>query len=242
MAKHLHSIMAMLAFVGSVSFANAKSCLTISQIQAGSGEELFDENLDNEEGQEFDLATLLNDEYSGALTVSINGAIVSESTETVLIQPTDTINTINFTLKNFILGAGTEESMAIGNINIENIKLTTNGEQIEFEYADNILIAEGDDPNVEFWLGPALEEIPVSIKGVVTFESVMIGIDIEMVDLGQTIHVEFYTSYSFDDAINTISSAKKSNAAYSLSGNKIGGNLDSMPRGIYIVNGKKISK
>ena len=61
--------------------------------------------------------------------------------------------------------------------------------------ADQIItIAEGDDPNIDFWMGPLLEEVPIILAAEFDGTKAKANIDIDMRNvLEQFINVKFET-------------------------------------------------
>lgn len=187
--------------------------------------------------QDSDLTKYVNDTYNGFVDIIINGEKFAEA------QPADVIinkkgdNIIDFTLKNFIIGAG-EDAMNVGNINVKDIQLSVSAKPnaTEFENKQIILIEEGDVEDVFLWVGPMIGEIPVEIKGVAANDDVDIDIEIDMMaTLEQMIHVDFYASGT--SGITNINADKKmnNNIIYNVIGQKVAASA----KGLQIVNGRK---
>ena len=183
--------------------------------------------------------------YNEKLVVTING----ESTDSIpalitIAEREDGL--VDFTLSNFMLVMG-GETMPIGNIRLSGVEATAHDSYKEIKTSQSIVIEPGDDPNVPAmsWLGPYLGEVPIALEGVLTDTRLYASIDIDMVaSFGQTIKVVV------GNATNTgISQAVVSprptqhQGVYTLQGIRVADQLsDSLPKGLYIVNGKKILK
>ncbi len=125
--------------------------------------------------------------FTDNLVVTIDGES-TDPMETDVIVTYNEDGTIDFSLTNFTLsGIG-----AVGNINIEGLKLTEADGYSTFSYEGFITITEGDDENVDSWLGPLLGEVPVELTGDITDDNLHVTIDIDMSEtIGQIIYVEF---------------------------------------------------
>lgn len=124
--------------------------------------------------------------YTEKLVVVVNDVAAAPQSATVVVT-SNTDGTINFNLKNFVLAAE-DGDMPVGNIAVENLKVSDNGKYKSFEYKGNITIAEGDAEGVEFWMGPLLEEIPIDLKGKMTDDNLYVTIDIPLA--GQQVNVQ----------------------------------------------------
>lgn len=101
--------------------------------------------------------------YTGKLTVTLNGTEASSSESTITIDE-KVGGTYDLTLKNFILGAG-DDAMAVGTINIQDVQSTQINGKTYLVAAQDIIIAEGDAEGVDMWLGPMLGKVPVEMIG-----------------------------------------------------------------------------
>lgn len=127
-------------------------------------------------------------EYTGKLTVSVNG--VGASMETT-IQAAKENGKVNFDLKNFCLKSE-DGLMGVGNISLHNLDGTDDCGYTNIKFDDKITIAEGDLEGIDFWIGPALEEVPIVMNCDFNDTALSVNIDIDMVDsLGQVIKVNF---------------------------------------------------
>lgn len=132
-------------------------------------------------------------DYPGTLAVIIDGFVA---------QPTETKITINeqadgkyeLSLKNFILVQG-EDEMPVGNIVLKDVEAKEEEGALVLETVQDILIEEGDMPEVDFWYGPYLDEVPVELKATLKKDALgdvlTVDIVIPLVSLGQDVKVVF---------------------------------------------------
>lgn len=151
-------------------------------------------------------------EYTENLVITINDESTEPAPATVTVVDNGD-GTINFALNNFVLGSG-EEAMPIGNIAVANLKVTEKDGVKSFSFNDKITIAEGDDPNYGFWMGPMLGEIPLTLDGQMNDVHLHVTIGITMEDLGQVINVELGDVKDFGDAQAISSVAAVTGATY----------------------------
>lgn len=151
--------------------------------------------------------------YTDKLYVEVNGI---GSTQTTSVSLTLNENgTCVFELPNFILSIedeGDSYEIPVGNIHIENIPFKQEGEDISFEFNNNLIITNGTKEGVETWLGPTLGEIALKLTGKATKAKCFVSIDIDMMEsLGQIIKVTFGNEYALshtqqytDDLVVTV--------------------------------------
>lgn len=95
--------------------------------------------------------------YKSDLSVCIGG-VTGKPAETS-INLIESNGSYSLELKNFILeGLG-----GIGNIKVNNLDVKDN----TYTTSQVITITEGDDPNIDYWMGPDLEEVPVDVTATV---------------------------------------------------------------------------
>lgn len=106
----------------------------------------------------------------------------------ITIQVTENEDgTIDFALTNFILESDGNE-MPVGNIAIPGLTPDTDG---NISFSGPVTIAAGDKPGVDFWMGPLLGTLPVSLNGTYDTDYAYVNIDIDLsATLGQIINVE----------------------------------------------------
>ena len=129
-------------------------------------------------------------EYTGKLTVTING-ISSEQETTISIN--EETGKYNLDLNNFIL-VSEETTMGVGNINLHGIEATSAYGLDNIKFNGNVQIAEGDLEGVEFWMGPFLGDVPFVMNADFNATALNVHIDIDMMEtaLEQMILVDFF--------------------------------------------------
>ena len=177
--------------------------------------------------------------YTDQLVVTINEESTEPQEANVVISYLED-GTCNLSLEKFCLGSG-EDILPVGNINVKGLTLTEVDGVKTFSTKQIILIEAGDE-NTESWIGPMLGEVPIELTGKLTDEKLFCSIDIDMMSsLEQIIHVQFGTDHT--DGINSVVADVQTNGkVYNLNGVCVGNNLNVLPKGLYIVNGKKVSK
>ncbi len=169
--------------------------------------------------------------YTDNLIVTIDGES-TEPQETTIIVEQNADGTYKLALNNFTLGG----EVMVGNIVLDNIVATEENGIKNFQVNQEIFITAGDDSN-EFWMGPMLGAIPVSITGKMDAEKLYCTIDIDMSEmLGQMINVVFGEEDKVT-SIENIAVENGSDVIYDLTGRKVDAITTT---GIYIVNGKKV--
>lgn len=140
------------------------------------------------------LAAMATD-YTGTIAVSINGEGGSQETTITVDQNED--GTYKLSIYNFALD-NDGSPMGVGNIVLDNMKgYTVNG--VTTMVADEkIMITEGDDPNIPFWMGPDLSEelggVPIIMAAQFDGTNAKVDIDIDLrAVLEQFINVTFTT-------------------------------------------------
>lgn len=136
------------------------------------------------------LAAMATD-YTGIITVAVNNEGGSQDATINIVQNED--ETYKLSINNFTLdNNGT--SIGVGNIVLDNMKgYTING--VTTVVADQtITIAEGDDPNIPFWMGPMIGNVPIILAAEFDGTKAKANIDIDMRDIMQQfINVKFET-------------------------------------------------
>lgn len=130
-------------------------------------------------------------DYNGRLMVVINGS-ASPSQEAIISVNAQDNGKYTLELNNFMLGTGAD-ALGVGNIKLADTEATTteNG-QTNLNTTQNITIAEGNDPNVGYWLGPMLGVIPVSVNATMDADKTLSAIiDIPFESMGMNIKVVF---------------------------------------------------
>lgn len=130
-------------------------------------------------------------DYTGNITVDINGVGSTQETTINIVQNED--ETYKLSINNFTLD-NDGSPMGVGNIVLDNMKgYTING--VTTVVADqSITIAEGDDPNIAFWMGPLLGNVPIILAAQFDGTKAKADIDIDMRNIMQQfIYVKFET-------------------------------------------------
>ena len=130
-------------------------------------------------------------DYSGKITVEINGEGGTQETTISIVQNED--ETYKLSINNFALD-NNGSMMGVGNIVLDNMKgYTVNG--VTTIVADQaIRITEGDDPNIAFWMGPLLGDVPIVLAAQFDGTNAKADIDIDMrTIMEQFIYVKFNT-------------------------------------------------
>ena len=107
--------------------------------------------------------TVSAESYTGALKVTVNGITTDAGNANVEMTPNGD-GTCNFSLKNFMFVEGGQQ-MPVGTINLTDIPYDKASAVAVFSGDQNLTIADGDDPNVGFWMGSMLGEMPIFIQG-----------------------------------------------------------------------------
>lgn len=181
---------------------------------------------------------LRNYTYSGPLSVMVNGETNTPQTANVTMETNDD-GTVNLTLRNFYMELSSGERMPIGNIRLTGITPVevSNLGYYMFMSQQDIVIEPGDDSN-EMWIGPLLQEIPITMSGKLARWKMFANISIFMADMGENVRVVF--GEDFADSIGDLkgkAATGKAPAIYTLSGQQ----LRVIPKaGLYIINGRKV--
>lgn len=182
--------------------------------------------------------------YTGDLYISLGAPI--DLTDTTLVpipdqsiqitpSQTDSVSSIDFSLANFALG----EELVLGDINLPGIGVVA-GDSV-YSFAPNApqsltFLPDTDNPI------NALVSINDSTSSIKNSEAV-INIDVIWVteDSQMPIYVAFVGKKTVDAGISQVATTEiKAMGIYTLTGVRVNAtNVKSLPKGIYIVNGKK---
>lgn len=188
-----------------------------------------------------------NKTYTDDLVVTINDQSTPAQKADIQVEFLEN-NKCNLSLKNFCLGAG-EDIIYVGNIVLNDIELTEADGYKTFEVEQVINITPGNLPDVNEsdWIGPFLLDVPIKMTGKINDEKLYCLIDIDMMSsLGQIIKVTFGSDIT--TSVHHITAENSKVNIYNITGVCIAKNInaahafDNLPKGIYIVNGKKIIK
>lgn len=138
--------------------------------------------------------TALANEYTDKLIVTVNGVSVEQQTTISIVQDEDRKYTLS--LNNFCLESLEEDGsitrLGVGNIVLANREGSTVDGITSITYNDNLIITDGDDPEIPYWMGPMLGPVPIEMKARFTDTQLYCEIHIDLTDLlGQIIDVVF---------------------------------------------------
>ena len=128
-------------------------------------------------------------DYTGQLTVTVNDVTNQMSAKINLVENG---GKYNFSLKNFVLDAGDGLMIGVGNIELNDLDAVAAYGVKTISITQDIMITQGDDPNVDQWIGPAISPVPVVLTARFNNQVLSVDIDIDMTNtLGQIIKVTF---------------------------------------------------
>ena len=179
--------------------------------------------------------------YNEKLIVTINGESTDSIPASIIVEQRED-GKINFVLKNFMLVAG-EDVMPVGNISLEGVDVVQEEGYKAISTNQTITIQPGDTTDIpaEGWIGPILGEVPILLSGKLNDTNLYCTIDIDMqamleqtinVVIGQPLTTGIHSATVADNATTRI---------FTLSGHRVPAtSTDNLPKGVYIVNGKKV--
>lgn len=127
-------------------------------------------------------------DYTDQIKVLVNGEGMTQSA-TISVTEHDGLYDLN--LKNFTL-MNEESPLPVGNVELKNLTPLHAGEAVILRAIQNVTITDGDDPDVTFWMGSMLGELPVQLTAVLEGDELMALITLDLVEiLGQFIEVRF---------------------------------------------------
>lgn len=177
--------------------------------------------------------------YDEKLVVTVNN-ISTDSIPAAITVVDNGDGTCSFTLRNFHLIDG-ESDIAVGNVQLDGVKMETKDGISTISTNQSILIKNGDDPSVGYWMGPDLGEVPIVLSGKLTATALYANIDIDMSEsLNQVINVVVGQERNITAGIGGVKVTPTANAAiiYTLGGVRVG----KATKGVYVINGKKVIK
>ncbi len=127
-------------------------------------------------------------DYTDKLLVLVNGE-GAEQESTISVTEHDGLYDLN--LKNFILMNG-DVSMPVGNVELKDIEPEEANGAVFLRIKQDIILSEGDTPDVTAWIGPLLGELPVEVTAVLEGGKLRALIDLDLTtQLNQIINVSF---------------------------------------------------
>jgi len=124
--------------------------------------------------------------YNCHLKVDVNGYATEQ--DEVKVEVNEENGAYNLSLKNFVLAAG-EQSIPVGTIAVSGVTGVNEHGYTTLTYNDNVTIAEGDDPNQEYWLGPSLGDVPITLTARFIDTALNATIDIQLGDMVIAVNV-----------------------------------------------------
>ena len=185
--------------------------------------------------------TALANDYTDKLTVTVNGAATEQQATITITEGDDgryTFSLNNFCLEN-VETDGSVTRFGVGNIVLADRAGTTVDGVTTITYNDAIDITTGDDPEVDFWMGPMLGPVPIEMTARFNDTQLYCEIHINLMDmLEQIIDVTFGTEPELSgiNVVGGASALQDGGTVYDLQGRKV---TSVAPHTLYIVNGKK---
>ena len=136
--------------------------------------------------------TAMATDYTDTLVVTVNGKSVYQHATISLNEQSDGAYTLS--LKNFTLD-NDGSPMGVGTISLPDCEPLQTDRGLIFNEEVNITIEEGDDPSVDFWLGPMIGEVPISLRAALVGDKLQAVIDINLEFMHQIINVRFGEGY-----------------------------------------------
>lgn len=139
------------------------------------------------------LAAMAND-YTDKLTVTVNGESMEQQATINITQQSDGKYTLS--LNNFCLESednGEVTRIGVGNIVLADREGTTEDGITTITYNDNLLITDGDDPSIGFWMGSMLGPVPIEMEARFNDKQLYCEIHINLEILQQVVDVVFGT-------------------------------------------------
>lgn len=177
--------------------------------------------------------------YDEKLVVTVNN-VSTDSIPAAITVVDNGDGTCDFTLRNFHLIDGLSD-IAVGNVEVKGVKMETVDGVSTISTNQSIVIKEGDDPSVAYWMGPDLEEVPIVLSGKLTATALYANINIDMTEsLQQVINVVVGQEKNITSGISGVKVTPSANATtiYTLGGIRV----NKATKGVYIINGKKVIK
>lgn len=139
--------------------------------------------------------------YKSDLLVCVGGNTTKPTETSIDLIEAD--GSYSLELKNFKL-----DGLPIGNIKVNNLDVKDN----TYTTSQVITITEGDEPGVEYWMGPDLGEVPVTVTATVTGDQMVAQITIkDFPDVGDidvtfapTITIDENSSVSTEAGVNNV--------------------------------------
>lgn len=135
-------------------------------------------------------------DYNVPITVTVNGEL-SEQMGVITIVENNGL--YDLTLKNFVL-QNESMSLGVGNVELKGMKPYQDGDATLLLTKETITITDGDDPNVDIWMGSLLPPVPVDLRAKLEGGRLRCCIDINLESMGQVIQVVIGSGYQIPNA------------------------------------------
>ena len=133
------------------------------------------------------MAQTMATDYTDWLYVTIAGTAVPAEEKTITVEA-NSDGTYCLSLDNFTITSG-GETMNVGNITVDSVEATVDGDVTRLSTSQDITIESGDDATV-VWIGPYLGSVPVSVVAEMRGDDMLYAIiDIEF--MSRQINVVF---------------------------------------------------
>ena len=129
-------------------------------------------------------------DYTDVLKVTVNGNALPDQETTVSIDANEN-QRYKLSLTNLVLQMGAQ-SIGIGNIVVDDVPGTVDGDVTTIRTSQSINITDGDLEGISLWIGPSLGSVPIELTAEIRGSQLYFIINIDMTaSLGQTISVQF---------------------------------------------------
>lgn len=184
-------------------------------------------------------------EYSDNMSVSVEGEEIGTFPGVAYAEMFND-GTMFLTLKDLLFDAGDGDVLPFGNVMLTNVKYETAGSITNFSSEETIMIVNGTDTTQE-WLSTQLGFVPVKVSGKLDNGNLYCTFEFDMTST--PLGVNMIVVFGDNDKVTSISSLPVISSEvdiYRLDGTLVGkvanGSFGNLPKGVYIVNGKKIIK
>lgn len=127
-------------------------------------------------------------DYTDQIQVLVNGV---GATQTATISVTEHDGLYDLNLKNFAL-MNDDSPVPVGNVELKDLTPLHAGESVILRASQTVTITDGDDPEVNFWMGSMLGELPVQLTAVLESDKLMALITLDLLEImGQLVEVRF---------------------------------------------------
>lgn len=182
-------------------------------------------------------------QYTEKIVVTLDELSFPEATSTLSVTTNDN-GTCDFVLPNFLLPSPEPgaDPMYVGTIDLKGVKMVKGEKANKISTDTNIEILPGNMEGVmtEQWIGPMLGPVPIKLDGELTDTDMSATIHIAMPNMNIVVVI----GEPIQSGIGQVAVQQSANkAVYSLSGVRVANAWsNALPKGIYIVGGKKVVK